>query len=68
MTVSCSYDRSLERKENLSSLVYVLKKNFPPGNLMSLKVPGLSRAATVKKSDRKDCVLIHVQSNQCFAR
>ena len=74
--VSCSYDatsasaiilnqfnQSQKRNKNLLWLVfYVLKKNFPSGNLC------LSRTATAKKFDRKACVIMHVQSNVFLVR
>ena len=53
VTILNEFNQSLERKKSLSWLVYVLKKNFPPGQEILCLFN--SCAATAKKSDRKAC-------------
>ena len=48
-TILNEFSQKLERKKNLSSLVYVLKQNFP--------------SATAEKSDRKVYVMRQMQNN-----
>ena len=48
-TILNEFSQKLERKKNLSSLVYVLEQNFP--------------SATAEKSDRKVYVMRQTQTN-----
>ena len=53
-TILNEFSQKLERKKNLSSLVYVLKQNFP--------------SETAEKSDRKVYVMRQVQNNVLFVK
>ena len=57
-TIVNEFNQSLERKKNL-----ICRRLFMSSRKTSQQeILRLSRAATAKKSDRKACVIMHVQS------
>ena len=71
MTMPCSYrcdgseistilNESNQRSERKKNFCRTFSRKTSYQEILCFKVPGISRAATTKKSDRKACVTMHV--------
>ena len=58
----------VQRERKNFCRLFTFSRKTSHQEILCFKVPGIIRAATAKKSDRKACVIMHVQSNQCSAR